>query len=376
MEVIRGLLQRANLSLDRDIQIHNDEAYGRIIRDGTLGLGESYMEGMWDAPHLDDVFYKICRANITSKDISWTARLYLVWGWLSQRLFNPQSVSGSRKVGEQHYDLGNDFYAQMLDARMIYSCAYWQSITSTGTPAATNLDEAQTNKCRLICEKLKLQPGMTVLDIGFGWGGLARFMVEHYRVRVVGVTISKEQYEYAKVHNASPEIDYRLCDYRQLGDDQRETFDRVVSVGMFEHVGSANYAEFFQIVHRVLKPDGIFLLHTIAGNSDGSVGDPWMTKYIFPNSMLPTIRQIVSYGSNGGLFTIEDVHNFGTDYDRTLMAWFERFDRTFTGDKNGTFYRMWKYYLLMSAGGFRGRALQLYQIVMTKKRSGGYVSVR
>lgn len=362
MQTIRNILQRSGISLTDDIQIHDEEAYNRIIRDGTLGLGESYMEGMWDAPHLDDLFYKICRANITSKDISWSARLYLIWGWMSQCLSNPQSISRSRRVGEQHYDLGNDFYAQMLDARMIYSCAYWKD--------ATTLDEAQTHKCRLICEKLKLLPGMTVLDIGFGWGGLAHFMVQHYHVRVVGVTISREQYDYAKLHNGHPDIDYRLCDYRQLGD---QTFDRIVSVGMFEHVGAANYAEFFQIVHRALKPDGIFLLHTIAGNTESNVGDPWMTKYIFPNSMLPTLRQIIT---TDGLFTIEDVHNFGPDYDHTLMAWFERFDRSFTGDKNSTFYRMWKYYLLMSAGGFRGRALQLYQTVMTKKRIGGYVSVR
>ena len=246
----------------------------------------------------------------------------------------------------------------MLDKHMIYSCAYWQN--------AATLDDAQEQKLDLICKKLYLKPGMTLLDIGCGWGGLARYAAQHYGVVVTGITISQEQARYAQERNGGLPITILLKDYRDLTD----TFDRVVSVGMFEHVGSKNYTEFMQVVDRCLADDGLFLLHTIGGNSSTESCDPWMNKYIFPNSMLPSMAQISSALEN--IFVMEDWHNFGPYYDTTLMAWHKNFVDNRESIKQQShyderFYRMWRYYLLSCAGLFRAREAQLWQLVLSKK---------
>ncbi|MDH7528362.1 MAG: cyclopropane fatty acyl phospholipid synthase, partial [Ignavibacteria bacterium] len=254
----------------------------------------------------------------------------------------------------------------MLDKRMNYSCAYWKD--------ATNLDEAQENKLELICKKLYLKPGMRVLDIGCGWGAFAKYAAEKYGVEVVGITVSKEQLKLAKELCDGLPVEIRLQDYREVN----EKFDRIVSIGMFEHVGYKNYREYFKIAAKNLKDDGIFLLHTIGSNISTKSTDAWTHKYIFPNGMLPSLAQISKTVEN--LFVIEDVHNFGADYDKTLMAWYNNFKNNWhkLKDKYGErFYRMWEYFLLSCAGAFRARKNQLWQIVLSKKGIlGGYSSIR
>lgn len=371
MKTIQKLAKLADIDLDRDVIIHDKNIYKRVIKDGSLGLGETYMEGLWDTEKLDEIFYKIGKAKIESSDISWRDKINLIYEWIKSTIFsyNPQSVDKSKEVALQHYNLNNELYEKMLDPLMIYSCGYWKN--------ANNLEEAQINKCDLIARKLYLKPGMRVLDIGCGFGSLSKFLHDNYGVKVVGITNSEEQYGYAIKNRGNRNIKYILDDYRNIGKyNKGKLYDRIVSVGMFEHVGTDNYKKFFEIADKNLKLDGIFLLHTIGGNKETKRGDRWMTKYIFPNSVLPTLKQIIE--TSRDKFIIEDVHNFGPHYDKTLQAWWHNFDKTFKGKRNGTFYRMWKYYLLSSAGTFRARSIQLYQIILTKKtnRNEEYQSVR
>jgi cyclopropane-fatty-acyl-phospholipid synthase len=269
-------------------------------------------------------------------------------------------------VGFKHYDLGNRLFEAMLDSRMNYTCGYWKN--------AKNLDEAQLHKLELTCQKLLLKPGMRMLDIGCGFGALAKYAAENYGVKVVGVTISKEQRDYAQQNCAGLPVEIRFQDYR----DVNEKFDRIASLGMFEHVGHLNYRTYMNVANKCLSDDGIFLLHTIGSKVSSVASDEWISKYIFPNGMLPSIPQIGNAAE--GLFVMEDWHNFGADYDKTLMAWYANFNHHWDQLKSyydERFYRMWKYYLLSCAGLFRARYTQLWQIVFTKQGIlGGYQSPR
>ena len=334
-----------------DIQVHNPGFYQRVLQDGIVGLGESYMEGWWECERLDQLFTRLVEAHLSEKiPQQLSVLLSLIWA----RLANLQSRQRAWIVGEEHYDLGNDLFEVMLDPRMQYSCAYWKE--------ANTLEEAQEAKLDLICRKLDLEPGVKLLDIGCGWGGLAEFAASRYGVSVVGITISKEQHLLARDRCKGLDVEIRLQDYRDLND----TFDRVVSVGMFEHVGPRNYDTFFQTVRKVISDNGLFLLHTIGSlQSDLSV-NPWIEKYIFPNGCLPSMLQIAK--STEGLFVTEDWHNFGADYDLTLVEWEKRFKAGWPELKENysdSFYRMFRYYLLSCAGGFRARDLQLWQILFS-----------
>jgi len=334
-----------------DIQVLNEGLYTRLLAGGSLALGESYMDCWWDCPRLDEFFFHILRAGLDQKV---KHRTWLIDA-LEARLTNRQKPSRAYHVGKHHYDRDIHLYRHMLDDRLIYSCGFWQN--------ATTLAEAQENKLELICRKLELQPGMRVLDIGCGWGGTAGFIAERYDVEVVGVTVSERQATYAKEQCRGLPVDIRLQDYRKID----ETFDRVLSIGMFEHVGYKNYAKFMRIVRNCLKDDeSLFLLHTIGSNRSVTVNDPWFECYIFPNSMLPSAKQICAAFER--VFVLEDWHGFGPDYDRTLMEWFRNFHGNWdllsrTYDER--FYRMWKYYLLSCAGSFRARKNQLWQLVLS-----------
>ena len=365
--VAKDLLAQADITIngDRpwDITVHNPDLYPRVMGQGSLGLGEAYMEAWWDSPALDQFFFKLFRADLVNKA---PKNLNTVLSVLKSKLINMQSKSRAFAVGEQHYDLGDDLFKAMLDSRLVYSCGYWKK--------AQTLEQAQIDKLALICKKLQLKPGMKLLDIGCGWGGLALYAAQNYGVSVIGVTVSKEQAAYAQKIAAGYPVEIRLQDYRDLN----ETFDRIVSVGMFEHVGYKNYQTFMQVCHRALKDDGLLLLHTIGGNYSYTTGDEWINKYIFTNGMLPSIAQIGN--AIEGLFVMEDWHNFGADYDKTLLAWDANFEKHWPelqkkyGDR---FYRMWKYYLLSCAALFRARGIQLWQIVLSKNGMiGGYESIR
>ncbi|MBZ0180437.1 MAG: cyclopropane fatty acyl phospholipid synthase [Melioribacteraceae bacterium] len=347
-----------------DIKVHNNRFYKRVITQAELGLGESYMDGWWDAEKIDELIFRIVRANLQNKV---KRNLKIAFQLAGFYLLNMQARRRAFIIGERHYDLGNDLFKNMLDKRMNYSSAYWKNVET--------LDEAQENKLDLICKKLNLEPGMKVLDIGCGWGAFGKYAAEKYGVEVVGITVSKEQVALGKEMCKGLPVEFRLQDYRELN----EKFDRIVSVGMIEHVGYKNYKEYFKVASRCLKDDGLFLLHTIGGIHSAKSTDPWTHKYIFPNGMLPSIAQLGKAVEK--MFIVEDLHNFGAYYDRTLMAWYKNFDNNWQKlkDKYGErFYRMWKYFLLSCAGAFRARNKnQLWQIVLSKNGVlGGYNSVR
>ncbi len=346
-----------------DIQVHNDDFYRRVLTQASLGLGESYMDAWWDCEELDQFFYRIIRADLEHKVRgNWKLLLQA----LGARVLNLQSKRRAFQIGERHYDLGNELFENMLDKRMVYSCAYWKN--------AKTLDEAQENKLDLICQKIVLKPGIRVLDIGCGWGSFVKYAAEKYGATAVGITVSKEQVTLARELCKGLPVEIRLQDYRDIN----ETFDHVVSVGMFEHVGYKNYRTFMKCVHKCLKDDGLFLLHTIGGNTSVKAPEPWTHKYIFPNGLLPSVKQIGD--STEGLFVIEDWHNFSTDYDKTLMAWHGNFRNSWDRIKSHydeRFYRMWRYFLLSNAGAFRARKNQLWQVILSKRGvRGGYISVR
>jgi cyclopropane-fatty-acyl-phospholipid synthase len=355
-KIISDLLDTADIAIDGkrpwDIQVHDNRFYRRVLRDADLGLGESYMDGWWDCEALDEFIYRIFKAKLDKRVRGdWKTSLYI----LKTKIFNRQKKSRAVQVGEQHYDLGNDLYQAMLDTRLNYTCAYWKN--------ADNLDLAQEAKLELVCKKIGLKPGMSVLELGCGWGSFAKYAAEKHGAHVVAVNISKEQVQLGKELCKGLPVELRLQDYREV----TGIYDAVISIGILEHVGFKNYRTYMEIVNRCLKEDGIAFIHTIGTNISTTYANRWTNKYIFPNGMLPSIAQIAR--AMEGLFVMEDWHNFGPDYDKTLMVWYQNFNSAWPAlkDKYGEpFYRMWRFYLLSSAGGFRARNQQLWQIVMTK----------
>jgi cyclopropane-fatty-acyl-phospholipid synthase len=367
---VQDLARRAGIEIGGSgplsVHVRDEDLYDVVLARGLTGLREAYVDGAWEAERLDVVTERLLSCGVS---LRWADRAELALGALSGRLRNLQSRARSRQVGRRHYDLGNDLYGAMLDRRMVYSCAYWQE--------AETLDDAQEAKLDLVCRKLGLAPGMRVLDIGCGWGGFAQFAAERHGVSVVGVTISSEQARLAGERCAGLPVSIHLQDYRELG-ATNERFDRIVSMGMLEHVGYKNYRRYLSIVRQRLADDGLFLLHTIGANASRKSYDPWMNENIFPNALLPSATQIAA--ACEGLMTIEDWHNFGADYDRTLMCWFENFDRAWPRlrERYGErFYRTWKCYLLTCAGTFRARAAQVWQVVLSPRGvRGGYRTAR
>lgn len=365
-EAVIETLGLANIKINSknpwDIKVHDERLYSRLLKEGELALGESYMDGWWDCEQIDVLTEKLIRAEL-HKQVKYDKKF--LFQMMLDYILNPQTKEKSKKVAIEHYDIGNPLYKAMLDRQMNYSCGYWKY--------ARSLNTAQEDKLEMICQKLQLEPGMRLLDIGCGFGAMAAYAAKNYGVEVVGITISKEQQTLAQKKCAGLPIEIRLCDYR----DVEETFDRVVSIGMFEHVGCKNYSTFMKRVYNNLNPEGLFLLHTIGNNQSVHTGSPWITKYIFPNSMLPSIKQIGE--SIEGLFVMEDWHNFGPDYAKTLMAWHQNFNKNWDKieDKyDERFKRMWNFYLLYCAGIFRARHLQLWQVVLSKDGLKEGVQVR
>lgn len=364
---IQRLLALAGIQINGpnpwDIQIHNNKFYQRFMSKGSLGLGESYMDGWWDVDQLDQFFYRILNKNLDNK-IKITFDRVLMYS--RSMIFNMQSRNRSKKVIREHYDLDNDLYMSFLDPYNQYTCGYFKDTES--------LNEAQEKKLDLICKKLQITSEDRVLDIGCGWGGFAKFAAERYGCHVTGITISDRQLEYAKEYCKGLPIQIVKKDYRDLS----ETFNKILICGMIEHVGYKNYKTIMKVVDKCLDQSGLFLLHTIGRNTSSKSSDPWISRYIFPNSMLPSTKQISKAAE--GHFIIEDLHNFGIYYVKTLQAWMENFDRNWDKIKSRydeRFYRMWKYYFLSCAGAFEARSIQLWQFVLsTSGVKGGYHSVR
>jgi len=361
------LLAGADVQLDGarpwDPRIHDERVFRRIAARGSLGVGESYVEGGWDCDRVDELTNRVLRAHADERLLHSPAdwlRVARAWSW------NLQSVARAGLVARRHYDLGNDLFRAMLDARAIYSCGYWRD--------AATLDQAQEAKLDLVARKLELLPGMRVLDIGCGWGGAARFLAERYGVEVVGVTVSREQARFAADYCRGFPVSIELRDYRSI----EGTYHRAFSLGMFEHVGWRNYRKYLRAVWDHLERDGLFLLHTIGALTSSHSSDAWVSRYIFPNYHLPSVAQIAAACEE--LFVVEDWHNFGADYDATLLAWHANFERAWpqlAARYGERFHRMWRYYLLTSAGGFRARRNQLWQIVLSPRGvHGGYRSAR
>ncbi len=424
-EFVVNLAARAGVTVNGsepwDIQVHNENFYGRILKQPYLGLGESYMDGWWDAPKLDEFFYRALRADLEGELRNWG----LIMHYVKAAVFNHQTRSKSSVVTEKHYDIGNHLYELMLGKSMAYTCGYFkdfqnpseQSLSgqNSGISAAAslhplerpaghsfeaaprlagnssvlptektaqrgsenlakNLDDAQFAKFDLICKKVGLKPGMKVLDLGCGFGSFLKYAADHYGITGVGVNLSKEQVKFAKESCKGLPLEFQLSDYR----DATGTFDRVISIGLTEHIGYKNYKTFLKLAHDRLADDGLFLLHTIGSDKSTTIADPWTNKYIFPNGNLPSIAQLG--GAMERIFVLEDWHNFGADYDKTLMAWHHNFVAGWPDLKNEydeRFYRMWTYYLLSCAGSFRARNIQLWQLVLSKRGIlGGYQSVR
>jgi len=357
--VLSDLLAIADIQVDGDrpwdIQVHDARFFVRVLASGTLGFGESYMDGWWDCDALDEM---CCRAIRAQLDPRFAFRLPNLWAVVTAFFVNQQTMRRSRKVGRVHYDLSNDFFEAMLDPNMQYSCALFDE--------DDDLAAAQLRKLEWICQRLRLRAGLRLLDIGCGWGGLARYAARQYGCQVVGVTISKEQFQYAQRWCRGLDVEIQLRDYREIAGE----FDRVVSIGMVEHVGHKNYRTYMRAAGRLLNDDGLFLCQGICGNSSQIGGDPWIERYIFPNSMLPSAAQLTRAAE--GDFILEDLKNIGPNYDPTLLAWNENFQRSWPrfADRYGErFRRMWRFYLLSFAGAFRARSLQVFSMLFSKQRA-------
>jgi cyclopropane-fatty-acyl-phospholipid synthase len=341
---------RINGSGPTDIIVHDDRFYAKVVSRGALGLGESYVDGWWDCSELAGFICKVLKAHLDRRfSLNWAT----VIAYLRARVANRQEKSKASENVHRHYDLGNDLYRNMLGRWMLYSSANWEH--------ARCLNEAGEAKLDFVCRRLKLCSGQRVLDIGCGWGGFAKYAAQNYGVEVVGVTVSVEQAALARQICSDLPIEILYQDYRDL----TGKFDHVVSLGMFEHVGDKNYRQYMEIVRRSLKQGGCFYLNTIGANESGCI-NPWTDKYIFPGSVLPSIAQIGT--AIDGIFVMEELQDWAEFYDKTLVSWFQNFQ--FNWNKispryGERFYRMWKYYLLSSAGAFRSKAIQDWQILLS-----------
>lgn len=355
------ILSKADIKLngDRpwDLKVKDERAYQETFSKGTLGFGESYMKGWIEIDDLEEFFTRVF-SNELEEEINTPKILpYVIKSFVKNKF----SKEDPFEVGRVHYDIGNDLYERMLDKRMVYSCGYWDECMEF--PSAKNLDEAQERKLEMICRKIGLKKGDRVLDIGCGWGSFLIYAAEKYGIEGVGISVSKEQIKYANEHKGDLPIEFIIQDYRDLN----EKFDHIISIGMFEHVGYEHYKEYFEVVRKNLKDDGLFLLHTIGSKVTTTNCDPWINKYIFPNSMLPSLEQISKDSEN--VLLIEDIQNIGYNYYPTLKAWYENFHKAWPQlkEKYGeTFKRMWDFYLITSAALFKLRINQVWQIVFSK----------
>ncbi len=363
----QSLMSLVGISVDGDapwdIQVHDDRLYRRILSKGSIGAGEAYMDGWWSADRLDEFFTRVIGGNLPDQ---LKLNLPTLWLIIKSKIWNMQTRNRSKKVAEEHYNLGNDLYMSFLDPYNQYTCGYFKN--------TEDLNTAQTDKLDLICKKLQLSADDRVLDIGCGWGGFSKFAAENYGCHVTGISISDEQISYAKDFCKNLPVTIKKMDYRDLSGK----FDKVLICGMIEHVGYRNYRVIMQKVHNVLRHQGLFLLHTIGSRISHKNTDPWMAKYIFPNSMVPSSVQLTKAAEQ--LLVMEDWHNFGIYYYHTLMSWYDNLKDNWHQLKDKydqRVFRMFEYYLMGSAGFFKSRTGQLWQIVYSKNGiAGGYNSIR
>jgi cyclopropane-fatty-acyl-phospholipid synthase len=367
VSTIIALLAEAGVSVNGsdpwDIRVRDDRLWNRFLAEGTLGLGEAYMDGWWDCDDLAEFTHRVVSRTV---DRNFRPSMNLIWQVVQARMLNMQTIHRSRRVAAMHYNQ-TEAYRASLDQRMTGSCGYWPE-------GVDHLDQAQEAKLDMVCRKVGLKPGQLVWDIGCGWGAFMGYAAERYGARCVGVTVSPDQAEYGRQRYQHLPVEFQVKDYREF----TGKVDHVVSMGMFEHVGYKNYRVYFEAARRAMSDNGLFMLHTIGSRETTSTIDPWIEKYIFPGGVIPSMAQIGK--AIDGLFSVVDVHNIGPHYDRTLLAWNDNFEKNWPrrGDvESERFFRMWRYYLLCCAGGFRARAIQVWQFVLsTSGVPDGYVTQR
>jgi cyclopropane-fatty-acyl-phospholipid synthase len=343
-----------------DIVVNNKQMFSKIASNGSIGLADSYIDGDWDSDNLEKTIYELLtKSEILTNQIKKQSINFIfmeIKALIKNKIQN-NSIMSSKKNISHHYDIGNDLYGKMLDKHMQYTCAYFNKPNMT-------LDEAQYAKMMLIAKKLDLKQNMVILDIGCGFGSMAQFLAKHYGVYVIGVTLSKKQKYYADKYFSHPNVTIKLKDYRHVSGQ----FDRVYSVGMFEHVGRRNYKEYYDKCYDLLKSNGIMLIHTIGTNTRKWSHNSFINKYIFPEGELPHIENLTH--SFIDKWHLEDWQNMGLSYAKTLRAWHKNIgDWSGLENYNNRFRRMWNFYLLGCAANFQYRGICLWQIVYTKRNS-------
>jgi cyclopropane-fatty-acyl-phospholipid synthase len=354
-----------------DILVRDEKQFANRVlspfKNGLTELGDMYVDGIWECEDIAGFFHRCLSSGLNARFYHSLPNVLQYW---TGRLLNGQTKPRSARDISTHYSLGPVFEVT-LDSTMAYTCGYWKE-------GVTNLEEAQLAKYDLACRKLQLEPGMEILDTGCGWGGFLKFAAERYGVgRGLGISISQDQIDIAIRRCEGLPVSIIFKDYRDLAG----TFDRVSSFGMLEHVGPKNYRTYCEKVHEVLKPGGLFLLHTFGNiNPAPTLRTPeveWVTNHIFPGLVNPSYGQIGA--ASDGLFTLLDVQEFGAYYDPTLMAWHENFVNGWPSIKHlydERFYRKWRYYLLICAGAFRSGNFRLWQTVFGKDYPGVYRAMR
>lgn len=356
--------QKIGVEPGADMVVHDNRFYDRVLKDHTIGFGEAYVEGWWDAPDLTVLFRKLIDGVPQLRKHLKLNLHILAYNWLDGWLNRQLRARALRDV-QFHYDIGNELYEVMLDPNMVYTCAYFKD------PAWT-LERAQVEKIDLVYQKLHVPEHkgapLRVLDIGCGWGYGLIHGASNYGISGVGISLAKEQIELANRRAAGLPLEFRLQDYRDL--QEQEPFDVIFSLGMFEHVGKRNYRRFMETVHRNLKPGGLFLLHTIGAKQHGP-SDPWIRKYIFPGAYIPDLADVAE--SAEGMFIEHDFQNFGLYYARTALEWCSRFESGYEKLRalrpdfyDQRFFRLWKYYLQSSAASFYSGWNQVWQFVFSK----------
>lgn len=362
--IVKNTLAAADVAINGnrpwDIQIYDDRFYRRAAR-GTLGLGESYMDGDWDVASVDSLFQHFLTAELRQSLLYKINHAGLV---IRAKLSNLQTRRRSRAVAEEHYNLDHRMYEQFLGPWNQYTCCFFND--------TDDLHQAEVNKLEMICRKLEINENDHVLDIGCGWGGFARYASSTRGCEVTGITISTEQADFARDYTEGLPVDILLADYRDLPEKLGSKFDKILICGMIEHVGYKNYRGLMEVVHQLLDDDGLFLLHTIGNADETHIVDRWIEKYIFRNSMAPAMGQLAI--AFQGLFSVHAWENYGHYYSKTLTAWQENFERNWDNIRaiaskpafDEKFRRMWNYYLLSSKAAFDVEDLLLWQVVMSK----------
>ena len=350
-------------SKNKDIIVNNKIMFEKIASNGEVGLADSYIDGDWDSNNLEKIFYELLsKKKLFTTQIKKQSLNFIfmeVKALIKNRIQNNSIKSSKHNVDFTYNKIGLDLYEKMLGKSMAYTCAYFNK------PGMT-LDQAQYAKMDLIAKKLDLKPGMHILEIGCGWGVMGNYLCNKYNIFIDGVTLSEEQYKYYKNNCTHPRLTIQIKDYRNI--IGKNKYDRIYSVGCFEHIGRKNYKQYYDKCYELLKTNGIMLIHTIGTNKRKWSHNSFINKYIFPEGELPHIENLTHSFVNK--WHLEDWQNMGLSYAKTLRAWHTNIgDWSGLDDYNERFRRMWNYYLQGCAASFQHRDIFLWQIVYTKRNS-------